>query len=47
MLCCRTYLKLSDHLKKAHRLNSREEREPYMVAAYEKVPGPRCLSESL
>lgn len=44
-ICKNTYLKLTDHLKKAHKLNTKEERDPYMKEAFKKAPDLRVQSE--
>lgn len=45
MICERFYFKLTDHLSKAHNLKSKKLREPYMRAAFDKIPDRRIKSE--
>jgi hypothetical protein len=44
-LCGRVYYKLTDHLKKTHRLTTGEERRPYMIEAFKKNPDLRIQSK--
>ena len=41
------YLKLTDHLAKAHHLTTKKEREPYMKEAFQKTPDLRVISECI
>ena len=44
-ICSNWYCKLTDHLKKAHKLETKEEREPYVKEAFKKTPDLRVQSE--
>ena len=44
-LCHREYYKLTDHLKKAHHLQTKEERQPFMIEAFKKAPDLRVQSK--
>jgi hypothetical protein len=44
-ICNNSYRKLTDHLSKAHKLLTKEERDPYMQEAFKKTPDLRLISE--
>ena len=44
-LCNKTYFKLTDHLKKTHKLLTKEQRAPLMKEAFSKMPDLRIKSE--
>lgn len=44
-LCSKWYLKLTDHLKKQHKLDSKEDRKHLMDKAKEKTPDLRVQSK--
>ena len=44
-LCPGIYAKLTDHLKKKHKLSTWEERQPFMEQAFQKTPDLRIQSE--
>jgi len=44
-ICNKSYAKLPDHLKKYHKLLTKEERDPHMKEAFLKTPDLRIQSK--
>ena len=44
-ICGKSYAKLTDHLTKAYKLDSKEQRQPYMAQALKKTPELRIISK--